>query len=245
MRTLVSSLVVAAAVTAAAPALAQPQERVFISINGAVQTTKNPFTDRFGFEVGEEPGFTETEYPVEGAVVIDGSVAVRLWGPLAAGVAFSQFQRDEVVTTVSSVPHPFFFEMPREVIGDAEVSRSERAVHVQAVLRFKVSRPVAISVFGGPSFFDLEQDVVSEIQYDEAFPYDTATFRRALTTQVSGSAVGFNVGADVAWMFTRNVGIGGLARFSRATLGVDLPVGRSRSLEMGGFTGGGGLRIAF
>jgi hypothetical protein len=245
VRTLVSVLVTAAITSAAAPVMAQPQERVFISLNGALQTTKNPFTDRFTFDVNRETGSTETDYPIDGDLVIDGSVAVRLWRNFAAGVAVSQFQRDGVVTTVSRVPHPFFFETPREVTGDVGVKRSERAVHVQGVLRFKISRPIAVSLFGGPSFFDLEQDVVSAVQYDEAFPYDTATFRRAVTTQVSGSAVGFNVGADVAWMFTRNVGIGGLARFARATVDVDLPGGRAKALEAGGFSGGGGLRIAF
>ena len=112
-------------------------------------------------------------------LVIDGSVAVRLWGQLAAGSRTHSFSAIEVVTTVSRVPHPFFFETPREVTGDAERPESERAVHVQDDLPLERSGPVAMSLFGGPSFFDLEQDVVSEIQYDEAFPYDTATFRRA------------------------------------------------------------------
>jgi hypothetical protein len=241
-----ASILVAAAITfAAAPAFAQPRDRVFIAINGAYQTTKNPFSDRLTFDVNRETGSTETEYPVEGHLVLDSSVAIRLSSHFAVGVAYSQFERIDSVTTVSRVPHPFFFETPREVTGDVGTRRAERAVHVQGVLRWNVSRPVAVSLFGGPSFFDLEQDVVSAIQYDEAFPYDTATFRRAVTTQVSGSAVGFNVGADVAWMFTRNVGIGGLARFARAALDVDLPGGRPKALDVGGFTGGGGLRLAF
>ena len=245
MRTPASCFVAAAIIVAAVPASAQPRERVFIAISGAYQTTKNPFSDRVTFDVNRETGSTETEYPVEGSPVFDSSVAIRLWGNFAAGVAYSQFERTDTVTAVSSVPHPFFFNMPREVTGDVGTTRTERAVHVQGVLRWNVSRPLAVSVFGGPSFFDLEQDVVSSIDYDEAFPYDTATFRRAMTTPVSGTAVGFNIGGDVTWMFTRNVGIGGLARFARATVDVDLPGGRAKALDAGGFTGGGGLRLVF
>jgi hypothetical protein len=235
----------AAVLLEAAPAAAQPQERVFVSFNGGTQVTKNPFTDRVEFDLNRETGTTESDYPVEGGLVIDGSIAVRLWKDLAAGVAISHFTRDEVVGTVSRVPHPFFFEMPREVTGDASVTRTERAVHVQAIYRFRAAGPITVALFGGPSFLRVEQDFVTSIQYNEEFPFDTATFRQAVTESGSGSAVGFNAGADVAWMFTRNVGIGGLARFAKATIDVDLPGGRTRAVDVGGFTGGGGLRLAF
>jgi hypothetical protein len=241
------TLLVAAALTcgAAAEALAQPQERVAISVNGAIQTTKNPFSDRFDFPVNRDTGSTETEYPVKGDLVIDGSVVIRLWKNLGAGVAVSQFTRDETVTTTSEIPHPFFFDTLREVSGDASVTRTERGIHVHAAYTVPLVRSLRLTIFAGPSFIRVEQAVVSNVQYDESFPFDTATFRRAETTRVSGDAVGFNAGADVAWMFTRNVGIGGLARFARATVDVDFPGSRPKSLEAGGFAGGGGLRIVF
>lgn len=245
MRTVVVLVFGAVSAAAVAPVLAQPRERVFISVNGAQQVTKSPFTDRLEFEVNRETGSTETDYPIEGDLVIDGAIAVRLWRNLGAGVAVSHFTRDEVVGTVSRLPHPFFFDTPREITGNVGVTRTERGVHVQAIYRFGIGRPIRIALSGGPSFMRVEQDVVTSIQYDEAFPYDTATFRRAETASVSGSAVGFNGGADVAWMFTRHVGIGGLARFARATIDVEVPGGRAKALDVGGFSGGGGIRLVF
>jgi hypothetical protein len=245
VKVIIRTLIAAAVALHAAPVLAQPSERVFISFNGAAQVTKNPFTDRSEFDVGPEQGTTEADYPVEGGLLIDGSIAVRLWKDLAAGVAISHFTRDEVVATVSRIPHPFFFEMLREVTGDASATRTERAVHVQAIYRFRAGGPITVALFGGPSFMRVEQDFVTSVQYNEEYPFDTATFRQAVTESVSGSAVGFNAGADVAWMFTRHIGVGGLARFAKATIDVDLPGGRTKSLEVSGFSAGGGLRLAF
>lgn len=245
MRTPTLLLVAALTCGAAADALAQPQERVAISVNGAVQTTRHPFSDRFDFQVNRETGNTEAEYPVEGDLVIDGSVVIRLWKNLGAGVAVSQFTRDETVTTRSNIPHPFFFGTLRELTGDASVTRTERGIHVHAAYTVPLVQSLRLTIFAGPSFIRVEQDVVSSVQYDESFPFDTPTFRRADVTRVSGDAVGFNAGADVAWMFTRNIGIGGVARFARATVDVDFPGPRAKSLDAAGFTGGGGLRIVF
>src|SRR5688500_16723877 len=89
----------------AATATAQSSERVFVSVNGTFQTTQNPFTDRIQFDVNRETGSTEARYPVKGDVLLDGSIAVRVWRNISAGVAVSRFAREEVVTTDSRLPH--------------------------------------------------------------------------------------------------------------------------------------------
>lgn len=241
-------IVLAVAITGAVAvphAVAQPRERVTVSINGAYQTTKNPFADRFEFEVDRETGSTETEYPVGAGLVIDGSVAFRLWKNFGAGIAVSHFTRDDVAATDSRVPHPFHFEMHREVAGDVPVNRTERGVHVQAVYRVALRPAITLALFGGPSFMHAEQDIVTAIEYDQSFPFDTATFRRGVTGAAKGSAVGFNAGADVAWMFSRHLGVGALARFAKASVELDVPGGRTKTVDAGGFSGGGGLRIVF
>jgi hypothetical protein len=245
VRTAATILLVSAATLAPSSTNAQTAPRVFVSVNGAQQTTRHSFADSFGFEVNRETGTTRAEYPIDGGLVVDGSVAVRVWRNLAAGVAFSNFTRDDPAETESEIPHPFFFDMPRGVAGSVDTRRTERAIHVQASYRVPVSRAIEVSFFGGPSFFRLEQDIVTDIEYDEAFPFDTAEFRRARTRTVDGSALGFNAGVDVAWMFSRHVGVGGLARFASASADVELGPGRARGLDAGGFTGGGGLRLAF
>ena len=53
-------------------------------------------------------------------------------------------------------PHPFFFNQPREVTGEATgVKRSETAVHVQAMYLVNPGGRLRLVLSGGPSFFDV------------------------------------------------------------------------------------------
>jgi Outer membrane protein beta-barrel domain len=229
------------------PARAQTwPERVYISVNGAYQPTKNDFNDRFEFERNVETGSTEVSYPVRGGFVFDAGAGYRLWKNLGVGVAVSHFTHDDTASTRSSFPHPFFFNQPREVTGDATgITRNETAVHIQAMYMWNPSGPLRIVFSGGPTFFSVEQELVEEIKISESFPFDTATFSSAQTRREKATAPAFNVGADVMWLFNDNVGIGGIARFSRTSVDLDAPTNRTISVDAGGVYVGGGLRVLF
>ncbi len=221
-------------------------ERVHVSVNGAYQATSNDFSDRFEFERNLETGSTDVTYPVKGGFVFDAGGGFRFWKNLAAGVAVSYFTRDDAASTTSSVPHPFFFDQPRQVTGDATgVNRTETAVHVQAMYLVNPGGHLRLILSGGPSFFDVEQDLVSEVVVTETYPFDTAAFGSAKKTKAKGSAAAFNVGADVIWMFGKTVGVGGLVRYSRATVDLDAPDNRTVTVDAGGLYAGGGLRLLF
>ena len=230
-----------------APAAAQSGAgRVQIGVNGLYQATTNDFGDRFTFEQYLETGSTEVDYPVGGGPAFDVGAAVRLWRGLGAGVGFSSFTRDETAPTVSQVPHPFFFEQPREVVGDATgITRTESVVHVQAVYVIDPRGPWRVVVGAGPSFFNVEQDLVTQVRFSESFPFDTATFTTADQQRVTASATGFNVSGDVSWMFSRNFGVGALVRFSRVSVDLEAPGDRTIPVDVGGAQAGGGIRIVF
>ena len=99
-------------------------------------------------------------------------------------------------------------------------------------------------MFGGPSFFSVKQDIVNDFEISETYPYDTATFTRAIAASQSESAVGVNVGGDVAYFFTPNVGVGGTAQSSGATVEMTVPSGTA-DVKAGGLQVGGGLRLRF
>lgn len=231
----------------AVPAAAQSwSERVLVSVNGAYQSATSDFSDRFEFERELETGSTQSEYPVKAGFTFDGGVGYRFWKNLGAGVAVSYYTRDDIAHTTSSFPHPLFFNQPRQVIGDATgVTRSERAVHVQLMYLIKTGGPLRIALSGGPSFFNVEQDIVSEVTIAELYPYDTADFASAKKTRLKASAPSFNVGADVMWMFAAKFGVGGIVRFSKATVDLDAPNNRTISVDAGGPYAGGGVRILF
>lgn len=221
-------------------------ERVHVSINGGYQATSNDFSDRFEFERNLETGTTSVEYPVKGGFVFDAGGGFRLWKNLGAGVAVSYFTREDSAATTSRVPHPFFFDTPRDVTGDATgVKRTETAAHVQAMYLISTGGRLRVVLSGGPSFFNVEQDLVSEIVVTETYPFDTAAFGSATKTTAKGSAVAFNVGADVLWMFGKTIGAGGLVRFSKASIDLDAPNNRTVPVDAGGFFAGGGIRVLF
>lgn len=238
------------------PCAAQARERVSVAVSGASQLTRHPFNDRFTFDVNRESGSTDTRYPVEGGTAVDGSVSVRVWKGLGLGVGLTTLRRDVDTQITSRIPHPFFFAAARELDATAGAPRTERSVHVQALYRLPLARALTLAVFGGPSFVRVEQDVVTPgpgtalaagVRYDEAFPYDSVTFRSANLQSARGSGPAFHAGVDVAWMFNRNLGVGALARYTAVTVDLDLPPdgARRKSVAAGGAVAGGGLRLAF
>jgi hypothetical protein len=221
-------------------------ERVHVSVNGAFQTASNGFSDRFEFDKDLETGSTATEYKVSSGFLFDGGGGVRLWKNLGAGVAVSYFTHKDTASTVTRSPHPFFFNQLREVSGDApNLTRTERAVHVQAMYFLNPSGPLRVVLSAGPSFYNVEQDLVASVTLTEAFPFDTAEFSSARSEKSKGSKTAFNAGTDVMWMLGRKVGVGGILRFSRATVDLDAPNNRTVSVDAGGFYAGGGIRLLF
>ena len=94
--------------------------------------------------------------------------------------------------------------------------------------------------------FDVEQTLVSDILFEETYPYDTATFSSAPTVLRSVTAVGFHTGVDLATYLTPTVGVGALVRFSRAMVDLARPDGGGMlAVETGGLHVGGGLRLRF
>jgi hypothetical protein len=111
--------------------------------------------------------------------------------------------------------------------------RTEGSVNIQGVLVPINSGRLRARVFGGPSFFTYNADMVEDV-------------RLPTITSVTGSGWGFHVGADATYFFSRVVGLGAFARYSRAIATIDEPLsGLRQDLTLGGFQTGGGLRFRF
>jgi hypothetical protein len=241
---------VAVAALFGSPAAAQSQARapreprVFLGVNGAVQASPGDLSGRLEWDVYTETATADVDYPTGSAPAFDGGVGVRLWKQLGAGVAFSRYSRDGMAQVDARIPHPFFFDQYREISGEVETTRAETAVHVQVLYFLPAKGRLRVVLSGGPSRIEAEQDLVTDVQYTEEYPYDTATFRSATTRTFKEAKIGFNVGADVAYMFTRTFGVGGLVRFSGASMDLGPDNGKV-SVDAGGLQAGGGIRIAF
>ena len=229
--------------------------RGFVTINGGYQVASTDFADNVVFTQATrnglvwlfvEEGDLDAGYPVDTGVALDVSGGVRVWQNLAIGVGVSRFRRDVDASVTARIPHPFFFDQHRPVSGSAVgPRRQEIAVHVQALWIVPVNDRLDLALFGGPTFVDVTQDLVTEVEFTESFPFDAATFTGATTREQSKSCIGFNVGVDLAFYFSGNVGVGWLARFSRATIDLASEDGGTVKVDAGGVHIAGGLRLRF
>ena len=231
----------------AKPTRPAPIDRMYISVNGAFQTSGGDFGETVTFRENAEDGRFTTDYEVKSGPALNISVGATLWRNIGAGVGVTRYSKNTPTTFSASVPHPFFFNRARTVDGEIPgIEREELAVHVQARATFVPTQRIQAVVFGGPSFFSVKQDVVSDFEINEMYPYDTATFGRGIATEVDESKIGFNVGADVGYFFTRQVGVGGSVQWAGTTIDAPASGGTGTfDIKAGGFQAGGGLRLRF
>jgi hypothetical protein len=228
---------VAARRPAAASAVA---ERVFVSVNASYLTASRTFDDTRTFDLNAETASFTSDYAVEPSVGVDAGAIVRLWKGLGAGVAFTSYSDSRDIEVEASLPHPLKFNSPRTITGTVAGDHEETAVHLQIAYIVPVGKKLTVVAFGGPSFFTVKQSVVTAVQFRDEYPYDEATFTGATVATEDEKKTGFNVGADVAYWFTRQVGVGGIVRFSSTTATFSLG-----DVDAGGALVGGGVRLRF
>jgi hypothetical protein len=231
------------------PVVAHAQDedaRVRIGVNGGVQLGGASVAQNFTLVKNVENGTVAVDIPPKTAPLFDVDAWVRLVGRVGVGVAFSSATRSDEAAITASVPHPFFYNQLRAINGtQSDIKGQERAVHIDLVVLAAATPQLELAVFGGATSFTVKQDLVTDIAYIEAYPYDTAEFRTAITTRASTSKLGYNAGADVTWSFSEHIGVGGLFRFSRASVTYDVASGDEASATLGGLQAGGGLRVRF
>ena len=168
---------------------------------------------------------------------------------LGLGVQFKRAKWSYDAGLAISIPHPLVFNRSAtdaDVTG-AALDRTDTSVDFQLNYVPKTPSAVRVRLFGGPTLFHTDQDMVSMIRYEQATfltlnAVNIASFERETA---SGSAWGLNAGADVAWFFSRYVGVGGGVQLNKGTVTVDDPLTETAvDLNVGATTVGAGLRLA-
>lgn len=218
----------------------------FASVDAGVQATSSDFTSTVRFTLHAEEGTFDATYEVEPAAVFSGRGGIRIWKNLAAGVGVTYFSRSGGATVTARLPHPFYFSQFREVAGTADrLRREEVAVSVEASWMVRITDKMDMQLFAGPAFFSVRQDMATMVQFRESYPFDAATLVGLDTTTASSKATGFTAGADVSYMFSKAIGLGGTVRFSRATTDLTPVSGQPARVTLGGAQASGGLRLRF
>ena len=223
-----------------------PFERGYGHLNLGVQATSHDLDQDTAFVIYDEPGRIQVGGSGGGGALFDIGGGWRVWRQLYAGLSFTSGSNTEDAAINGTVPHPFFFDEFRTVTGTAPgLKHSEQAVHLQAMWRFPVTTRFDVLVGGGPTFFSVDQDLVSGITVTEiGIPTTGVNLTGVTVERASEGTVGFNLGADGTYLLTRRFGVGGFLRFTGGSTTLTTG-GNTVDLDVGGLQIGIGGRVRF
>jgi hypothetical protein len=227
---------------------ATSDDRVFITVGFGVESGSSDMTDTLNLTVYEEPATVTTSTSWASGSFFEGSVAVRAYRNFTVGVAYHQETNTTDTDITGVVPHPIFFNRPRNVSAtESGLYRRENAAHLTFGWIVPIDDKLDVHVTAGPSFFRLRQDVVSSVRAAETADLNNPVVQATVTEQRK-SVTGFNVGADVSYILWQNddmrIGAGGFLRYTSAEADV-LMLANEVSTKVGGMQFGFGGRIRF
>jgi hypothetical protein len=221
-------------------------DRGWIYVSGVYPSQENTFTDTVSFTENFETGTTVTPYTVGGTPGVDVMGGVRVWQYFGVGAGVTQASQTGVSTTSTTrSPHPLYFNRHRTITGPSSTDRTDTQVNIHAMVVVPAGRRVRVTLFGGPTLFQVKQELVTSVSKIDGYPFNTPTFQAYSKRAESVSSVGFNAGADVAVYFSSHVGVGGMVRYSVGTADFSTIDGDTLTTDVGGLHVGGGLRLKF
>jgi hypothetical protein len=217
---------------------------------GAAQETRD--TQATWMQTGEPAKFT-TSYKAPTGADFDFGGGVMFTPVVGAGLSISGTAHRSTADISLTLPHPNYFNHYASDSGqtDGTLQYTEGAVHIQLMgnltpggSRFRAR------VFGGPTYFVIRGDALTAVRWEQAWLFTANAVDIIGTTakEVSANAWGFHAGADLAYFFSRVVGIGGLVRFSRGSATIEddeVMADEPLDLKVGGLQAAFGLRLRF
>jgi Outer membrane protein beta-barrel domain len=249
-KTVVTILTLGALASSTREAAAQWTDRGYINFTPlAVEQSSSDLNDTKTYILYDEPATTNTASSITSGNILDFGAGVRIWRNLSVGAGYHQESNKADVAITGTVPNPIFFNRPRQLNATAtELRRKEMAGHLQFGWMVPVNPKLDVHVIGGPSWFRLEQDVVSDVRIGEVGLPFTEVVAQPTVENRKKSVAGFNLGADVTYMFLENdrvrLGAGGFIRYSGAGATVFLMTQDVES-DVGGLQFGFGVRFRF
>lgn len=176
------------------------------------------------------------------------ALQVSLYRDFGILAGYSRVTRDVTGTLDVSRPHPLYLDRPRT--ASAELSGygfSEGALDLDLAYA-RSAGSIDWALFAGVTLFSVEVDLLGAPTFGEQYPYDELTITSTAATAVDESATGFNAGGRLDYRFGagRRFGLGITARYSSASVGLVAGADAAETtLDLGGLSVGGGVRIYF
>lgn len=226
--------------TESAAQMLQATDRAFAGLSFGAQTKARTFTTSGAFPLYDETATFESTVGIGSESVIDLTAGVRVWSNLAVGGGWTSYSDSSSSTLSASVPDPLFFDNAVERSSTVEgLKHTETQIRLSVFWIQPVTDKFDITVFGGPTFFTVKQDVLT------GFTVETNTTNMASVTRdtIDESTTGLHGGVDFRYLIIENAGVGAFVRYSTGKF--DTTLVDSGSMEVGGFQYGVGLRVRF
>ncbi len=223
-----------------------PSGRVRLVFNGGAQVAPGSFGQRFTLTRNVEAAPVTTDLSLATGGVFEAGARLRVNRRLSIGVVGFVASATGSGTLDAKLPHPFYFNRPRDVSGDLTgLAHKERGVHVELAVPLRVSARAELILLGGPSYFTVEQALVTDLTYADSYPYDTATLGDTTSTVAKKNGAGFHVGVELTRQVSRSARVALLGRYARGTVTLSAARGNESEVHAGGVQVGVGLRFLF
>jgi hypothetical protein len=259
---LIPLLAVSAFAQATTTTQGKPAAKVsgFLDVNfGVVFPAKDTFTSSDSYVSYGQTSSWSFEYTVPTMKGIDVAGGALFTPSLGFGIAVSSVGSEAAPKITDTEPNLYWHNdsATDTLVGDTLSKRRETSVHLSFV--FKPTAPsskLQLRIYGGPTYFNVSQDLVSGFWYTETSSYvsigHTLTITRYEETKATDSAWGFHAGGDFGYFFTKNIGLGGGVRYSWATVrfpdtakNLGSADDHTQDLSVGGLSLVFGLRVKF
>jgi hypothetical protein len=219
--------------------------RVLLSVNVGIQPGSEQIGDATTFPLYDETGVVTADGEASTGALMDFGAAFRVSGQITAGIAFHRTSSANAWNVNGTAPHPLFFNQPRSFsVVASDLERVETGVHFTIGYLLPITDKLDLHIYGGPTLFNVSQEVVSGVTVTEANPQFTAVNAAPTVSKQEESAWGPNLGFDLSYLITRSFGLGGYMRYAAAS--ADIPVmANTVETDLGGFQVGAGVRFRF
>jgi hypothetical protein len=234
------------------PATSQRFNRGWIDVNiGVAAAADSRYGSVFEGIIYRETATFTADYRSPLGAEFDFGGGMMFTPEFGLGVSFAGTAHQDNAQLGIRIPHPLVFDAyaSDSAPTEAKLARVESSVNIHAMFVASPSDSVSVRVFGGPSYFRIRQDAVSDIEFFRSIIPNEVEILRYDTEVVEfedGGGWGFHAGGDVSFFFNRVIGLGCFAKYSRGTVEVFDPFSRENAdFKTGGFQSGGGLRLRF
>jgi hypothetical protein len=227
-------------VTSASAQTLQSTDKAFAGLSFGGQTKARTYTTSGSLPLYDETATFDSTVGIGAEALFDLSAGYRVWNNVAVGLGFSRYSDTSDGILNATVPDPVFFDTPRSSsFTTTGLKHTESQIHVSVYWLQPVTDKVDVSVYAGPTFFSVKQDLPTGFTVTPG----TATIASVTQTQVKENAVGLHFGVDARYLIIKNAGVGLFLRYAQGR--VDTTAVTGGRMEVGGFQYGVGVRVRY